>query len=371
MWKKKALALILALCLAVSLCPVTALAEINLFFTAVNDNLLLFNAGSVPIFSNGTLYIPYTVLTMNGFGVYYTTINSRNIHCLYSIENTLFFDLDSGDSFNAEDEHFAASAIIYGGMLYVPAYFTCGQFGLGCSVITSAPAPILRVTSGSESYSNSALASVYSSHIQAVIDSMTTPDTPGQPDPAPDMPKPDDYSDVTLFLGFRGLLDGNCVEILDTLDDFGVRACFFISEDDILGSQDDIRRICGSGHSVGIYLSDGSREEYAAVADLLFEAAMTATIIVTSGPDTEETSKETARKQGLLFRAADDICEEGFSAASAVSKLSRVSGNRQLILFECYEGAADELRVFLRYALDSKYIVDQINEVTVYTPDIA
>ena len=370
MRKKKALALILALCLAVSLCPATALAETDLFFTAVNDTLLTYNSSTAPVYYGGTLYLPYTLFTTNGFGIYYSSFSDRNVECLYSGSTTLFFDLDTGYAFNDANDMFDVSAIYYGGLLYVPAYFTCGQFGLGCSVITSAPAPIARVTSGSESYSNSALASAYASRIQAVIDSMTAPDTPPvQPDP--EKPEDDDYSDVTLFLGFRGILDGNCREILDVLDDYGVRGCFFVSEDDILGSPDDIRRICGNGHSVGIYLSDGSRDEYAAAAGLLFEAAMTATIIVTSGPETEEAAKEAARQQDLIFRAADDICEEGFTSDSAVSALSKASGSRQLILFECYEGAADELRGFLRYALDAKYTIGRINEVTVYTPDIA
>lgn len=370
MRKKKLLALILVLCLAVSLCPITALAEADLFFTAVNDTLLLYNAGSAPVYYGGTLYTPYTLFTMNGLGIYYSTLRDGNVYCLYSVENTLFFDLDSGDSFNVEGDHFAASGIIYGGILYVPAYFTCGYFGLGCSVITTAPAPIARVTTGSESYSNSAFASAYASQIQAVIDSMTTPDTPSaQPDQ--EKPEANDYSDITLFLGFRNIQKGNCDEILDALDDYGVRACFFVSGNEIRESPDDIRRICGSGHRPAIYLYDGSQDEYAAVSSLLFEAAMTSTIIVTSGPDTEDAVKNTARQNGLIFRAADDICEDGFSTASAVSKLSKASGSRQLMLFDCYDGAASELRGFLRYVLDARYTIGQINEVTVYAPDIA
>ncbi|MBO4831828.1 MAG: hypothetical protein J5569_05090 [Oscillospiraceae bacterium] len=370
MRKKRILALILAVCFTILLCPVTALADSDLFFSAANDTLLSYNAGSAPIYYGGTLYLPYTLFTMNGFGIYYSTFSEGNIYCLYSVENTVFFDLDNGDSFNAEGEHFAASAIYYGGLLYVPAYFTCGQFGLSCSVLTSAPAPIARITSGSAAYSNSAFISAYSSQIQAVIDSMTTPDTPTV-DPDPEI-KPDekDYSDVTLFLGFIGIQDGGCKAVLDVLKDYGMRACFFVSVDDILAAADDIRHICGSGHSIGIYLEDGSQEEYVSVSELLFEAAMATTLSVTSGPDAEDAARDTARRNGLVFRAVDGVCDSGFTAASAASVLATSSGSRQLVLLDCYDGAADELRGLLRYILDAKYSVGYINEVTVISPEI-
>ena len=370
MRKKRILALILAVCFTVLLCPVTALADSDYFFSAANDTLLSYNAGSAPIYYGGTLYLPYTLFTMNGFGIYYSTFSEGNVYCLYSVENTIFFDLDNGDSFNAEGEHFAASAIYYGGLLYVPAYFTCGQFGLGCSVITSAPAPIARITSGSASYSNSAFVSVYTPQIQAFIDSMTTPDTPtADPDPEK-KPEEKDYSDVTLFFGFSGIHDGGCKAVLDVLEDYGIRACFFVSKEDILEAADDIRHIYGSGHSIGIFLESGSHEEYSSASGLLFEAAMITALNVTSSPDTEKAARNTANRNGLVFRSADSVCESGFTAASAESVLSTSSGNRQLVLFDCYDGAANELRSLLRYVLDAKYSVGHINEATVITPEI-
>ena len=371
MRKRKLIALLLALCIAVSLCPGTALADSDLFFSAVNDNLLSYNSGMSPVYYDGMLYLPYTLFTMNGLGIYYSAFSERDIHCLYSVNTTIFFDLDNGDAFNAEEEHFYVNAIYYGGMLYVPAYFTCGQFGLGCSVITSTPAPVARVTSGNASYSNSAFVDVYSSQIQAVIDSMTEPDNPPPETTEPDKPEDRDYSDVTLFLGFYGILDGGCSAILDALDDYGVRACFFVTADEIAKGADYIRRICGSGHSIGVYLTDGSADEYKRSSGLLYEAAMATAMIVTSSAESEDAAKDTARRHGLVFRAADEFCDNGFTASSASSVLSTVSGNRQFILFDCYDGAADELRGFLRHILDVKYSVGRINEVTVYVPDIS
>jgi len=368
--KKRIIALLLALCLAAALSPVTALADGDVFFTAVNDTLLPLYTGSMPVYSGGVLYLPLTLFTSSGFGIYYASFGDRNVHSLYSVNETIFFDLDNGDSFNVENEHFYSSAMYYNGQLYVPAYFTCGLFGLSCSVITSGPAPVARVYSSSASYSNSALIAAYTDRMQAQIDALNPPSPDDPRPPAATDPEPTDYHDVTLFLSFFSIA-GGCGDILDALDDYGVRACFFLTADEIAARADDVRRICGSGHSVGFYFTDGSLAEYERASALLYEAAMETAVIVTAPDDVSDEARESASRHGLLFRAADETLEDGFASGDAIRRLSTVSGNRQTLLFPCGGDSSDELRGFLRHVLDSNYSVGQINEVSVYAPEIA
>jgi hypothetical protein len=106
----------------------------------------------------------------------------------------------------------------------------------------------------------------------------TTP-TPSAVPPATPSPAPSPGAEVTypVYLSFEGLPGA---ALLDTLDRFGAHAAFYLTAADIAAGPDTVRRICGSGHSIGLWCAD--REGYAAAEALLLDAAQTRTVLLSA-----------------------------------------------------------------------------------------
>lgn len=119
--------------------------------------------------------------------------------------------------------------------------------------------------------------------------------------------KESEYKRGTVMLFYTPENFANAEKTLDSLDVLGIKAVFFVTESDILGYPDTIRRIYTSGHTIGITFSEdkselflpGVFEEKAISAEnALYEVAKLKTRLVYLGETgkVNEISKEMAER---------------------------------------------------------------------------
>lgn len=105
--------------------------------------------------------------------------------------------------------------------------------------------------------------------------------------------------------------------------EYGVRAAFFLTADEIRQSPDTVRRIVGEGHSVGALCSADPSAEYAEISSLLLDAARVKTVLIASAaPEYDESCIHVADVYGLVFLDYDTDCIQngtGLTYASLIT----------------------------------------------------
>lgn len=276
MKKRRPILLLLAVVLTAGLfAPIPASAA-NLYFTGINDSVAPLTSGTMPYWSGGTLYVPYTVFDVNqngigvSLGLYTSYIHNRKSHTvtIFNLKQMLVFDLERG---TCRDDMtgavYDARAVMRYGKPYVPLYVVCSVFGLEYSYnqlsyisqgylvrIKSADAVLddaLFIDRARDLINNR-----LRDYTQSLSPAETTPTVPVNPAGPTEV----DGSNVAAYLAFRCESAGSLSAILNTLDGTGQYALFFLAPQVIETEGDLVRRILGTGHSVGILAPDGEEE---------------------------------------------------------------------------------------------------------------
>jgi len=296
--KKRIAAVIITLCVLTALTPLVSLAAVTPYFMAVNDTLLDFNETTMPFVSGSEIFIPVKVLEEFDIWSVGSAREERILVCR-GVYRYLDFITKPGET-KTTDQYGNTldwpAARRVGDRFYVPLNQVCAFFGLRSEIydikreiIPDEQMRMIRIISGSsintptfEGLNRNALRAAYNKY-QASIAPQTPP--PGATNPPPPVEPTPDYSGVTIHLSFYDISSGSAGGVLDFLDTqaaFGYQCCFFVSAADIADNPDVIRRIAGSGHSIGIKLTECSYEEYLKTSALLFEAAKIKTLLVSA-----------------------------------------------------------------------------------------
>ena len=84
MKEKRFLCLLLATLLLFTLAPAKTEAETTVYFTAVNDQLLPdLSDGTMPFWSGGRLYVPYTAIAGTDLGLFYSRSRDKSTAVVY------------------------------------------------------------------------------------------------------------------------------------------------------------------------------------------------------------------------------------------------------------------------------------------------
>lgn len=270
--RRRFLALLCAmtLCLAL-LAPSHAAGEVC--FTAVNITVLPLTADSMPVWSGGTLYVPYTVFDANSTGVSLGTgsiySKSSGTVRVFSVSQILVFDLNEGNCYNQHTgERMSGRAIMRNGKPYLPAARVCSFFGLNPPSYLSTPyGYLVRITNGDASnkryYTDAMFIEAggdvlrdrlrdYNQSIAPVED----PAAPSTQQPAASSGPEPGAATIPTYLAFRCQTGQAGQAIADTLDQNAAAGLFFFPVEEIGRQGGLIRRLLGSGHSVGI-LAEG------------------------------------------------------------------------------------------------------------------
>ena len=386
---KKTAALISMLCITAALLPMSTQAAVTPHFIAVNDDLLPFTENNMPYISGSDVFVPHRVFQRLGIIVSGNAV--EGLAQLFKGGAYVNFDASLGHTDNHDGQRLSWPAAKWqGSTIYVPLRQVCDFFGLEyeltdvhSAIIPDGQVRIVRIKQpGMWVYPSQIFMALNSAALKEAYDEYASrlPGAPAAP-PAVMEPTPD-YSDVTLYLNFHNIRAGGLPGVLDAFgrpEAHGYRAAFFLSAGEIARNASLVRRIAGNGHAIGIWLEDGTHDEYLSASALLFEAAKTRTVLV-SADAAAEAAMETAGTHSLIFWAASERFEaqpdEGGEPAvlpadggEPAAMFPTDAGGRHSIWFDCSGGMALLMPGVLAFLEVSGYTVMSISEAIPPVPE--
>jgi len=382
--KKRILTFLIILSLLVVYVPTITQAAITPHFVMVNETLLPFNEDTMPMLVRGEIFIPVGVLRALEIWSVGNEEDER-VRVWRGVRYVDFYTR-SGETRAVDQDGVdlgwpAARRI--GRRFYIPLHQICEFFGLSyqslaipSDIISERHMSVVRIVSGSLINGPSAIGMNRTEIRDAFIEYFATPAQSPTPQPPPpiveDTPpppveeQPPDYSDVTIYLSFYDISAGGAPIILDLLDiraESGLYASFFVCSADIMYNPGLVRRMVGTGHTIGIWLNEGSFEEYLYVSALLFEAAKVRTVIV-SASEASEMARETANAHGLIFWETENslIDHSSRSFQAITSAIPRGTGDRMNLMFSSSEEGASMLMPVYSFLREYLFNIGRITE---------
>jgi len=299
----------------------------GLCFTATND--LLLDLGSMTAFVGGISYVPAKVFST--YGVYFNYFDSDTTATLYNSSKNIYFDLSSGNSYDSFDNQYSVSATFKNGQVYVPVSWVCQYFGLYYSYISGdGYGDIIRIKNGGEVLTDSQFLNAASSLMHTRYNEYFGTTSPTTSTPSEPVTSGKESEVASASLSFIGLPSE---KLLDSLDDYAAKVCFFVTANEVASSPDVIRRIYGSGHSIGIYCSSSPEQECILTADLIFEAAQIRSTLICSSASISENAKAYAGSNGYAyFDPAIEIFSTAKHSSDITSKLEDIVNYTSIII---------------------------------------
>lgn len=264
--KKAACVLLAALfVLGVMLTPSASAVEIGgqtVIFTIVNSTLAPLRSDTMPFFSSGLLYVPYTVFT-DYFGIVSISNTRDNLFLLSDENNTLFFNTSGGGCYDRAGKTYNYSIVYRGGLLFVPVTFVSSAFGLVSTY--SAPSSVVRIRNGSSSYTDAFVIAALSANMAIALKALEA----SAPVQTPDEPEEPQFVPFDLYLLFTDIGGEGTEDVLGTLSRFGLHAAFFATEREILENEALIRRIYVEGHTIGLIAPCSAEDSVQTMLDAL------------------------------------------------------------------------------------------------------
>lgn len=270
-WKKRLLTLLCAavLVLGPGLVSTAKADTVEIYLMAENDQMLTLPLEAMPTWIGGSLYVPYIAFdwTATGvnLGVSYGQIqgDSGNSFMLYSLSGTLTFDLNAGTCVDRSGQQMEMRAVSRNGWIFVPLASVCSYFGLRYSYTPTNYGTLIRITNGQErlgsefiQYAQDPMRSRYNAYMKQLYPDNNTPQPSVKPTPTPSpTPSPGEEPEraqLTVYFAFQCTGGGGVTQILDRLDGAGVKALFLFRPEELEANEENLRRIVGSGHAVGL-----------------------------------------------------------------------------------------------------------------------
>ena len=390
--KKRLLATLLCIVLVLLIAPprLTA-AEEMMNFIAIDEQMPIELINCVAV-SGGTIYVPGSLFANYGLGVSYSYFSSAASAYLYTGDKQLFFELNTGRTYDGNDNSYAGAAFAQNGTVYVPLYLIQGFFGgFDYSYLTGSEyGNILRITTGAailsdaeflraagnmmriyyDTYNRTSVAETYWPEPTQAPAPATTPapaptNTPAAAVPA-DLPEETRTPEGTaapvhagerITLGFVGLPTDR---VLTELARSGIRTCFFLTPEDVRSDPDMVRRLVGEGHSAGVRCAGPDlRASLEETGTLLFEAARVRAVLIAAPEADSDTCRALAQSEGLVFcgviRGAGEEEEEAPAVFDAAALAESAGG--QPLLPDCAALGAQNIVALIRYLDAQRYDV--------------
>lgn len=279
----------IVLMLVLILPPASVSATSTVFFTAINDSLLPLSSTSMPAWVGGVLYAPISSFTSQSSGVSLGLLYSQNTTeqtaTLYTLQNMLIFDLESGTITDNQTKRPLNALTVYrNGRVYLPVAEVCRFFGLTYSYYATDHGLLLRMRNQNAVLTDPIFLDAANTLLQSWANEyqQSQNPTPSTPTTQPDTP-PDDTSQTTLLLGITGLTDTTLASTLDALRGTNITAILFFHPDQLQSNPDGVRRAVVEGHFIGIAPSSSDPlAQITAGNALLQQLALTNTVFVQS-----------------------------------------------------------------------------------------
>lgn len=371
--KKKITAAALVAVLLLALMPIisTSAGAAGLNFISVNDTLIDY---AYAYYSGSNVYVPASLFSY--FGVSYSYFQEAKTASLMTNATQIYFELESGNTYDAAENYYSAQAYYLYGTVYVPVAFVCRTFGLSWSTVTgSSYGSIVRIKNSAVvlsdeqflSAASDSMRAMYNAYYGIVSPSPSSPadasDRPsGGPDTSP-APVPD-RSATSVYLCFAGLPDE---QIVKALSSHGYDAAFFLTAEQVTENADAVRALIVEGFAVGVWFEDeaGYAEAYGAI----LERTHTATLLVASDGENAEGCRRFAEENSLVYwqcaaAVSPEKDDEKISSPAAFISLIEPEPVRADVLIKLEETELSAVTQLLKYLALNKFTVAPVRETT-------
>ncbi len=320
--KKKLFVLILAVLLLLPITQPASADSSGICFVALNDKLE--DLGSAAVFVSGSAYVPAKVFSF--FGVYYNYFASDTTATLYNASKQVYFNLSNGNSYDGNENLLSTSAVFNNNQVYVPASWVCNYFGLSYSYITgTGNGDVARIKNGLEILTDSEFLNGATFLMKTRYTEYFGKSDPPAPTPTP-TPTPEEEKNQGGILAF-GFIGMPGDRLLKALDDYGLKASFFVTAQEAEGAPDTLRRIYGSGHNLGVYCVSDPAGEFEAAAEVIFDAVQLRPTLLSSPSAAANSVRTYAEENGCAFvKPGVEISESAKNASSVLSIVEEMKG---------------------------------------------
>ena len=367
--KRRIWAMLCVVCLCLALFVPTQ-ASGDVCFTSVNDTVLPLTADSMPVWSGGILYVPYSVFDAGTTGI---SLGTNSIYSktsgtvsVFNIHQMMVFDLEEGTCVDLHSGNkIQARAILRNGKAYLPAARVCSFFGLSApSYELTDYGYLVRIKSSDAALTDAqfidAASNIMSNRLRDYNQSLQAQTQPSTPTP-PVSPQEPEPMAVPTYLAFRCDTLQAGAAIADTLDQNGMVGLFFFPAGEIGRQGDLIRRLLGCGHSVGILAEGGSSEQTLTLLDEGSRALDAVAHTRTYFALVPEGHRQHATNDGWVcwndsITAVPDGSSSAYSHARTTVRTLPKKGSAYITMDDS-QFSADALTALLRQLRERKYTV--------------
>ena len=262
--KKKLAALALCLLMVFQLSAAPAHAAEDVYFTAVNKNVLSLSDATMPFWNGGYLYVPSTIFTGVGrdLGVsYYPNIAKQTI-LLYvddTIYSSLVFDVNKDYAIDNEGNMYFQKAIQRGNVIFLPISLIARCFGLIYSIIEVDRGYLVWVRNPDMDMEERYFADAAKSRMNYEYDQYLRGQGPSE-DSAGASGETQDTPAVTgkqVYLCAEASDRVSVSALLDALDRYDAQAAFYCTLEFAEENGDLLRRMSATGQAIGL-VADGA-----------------------------------------------------------------------------------------------------------------
>lgn len=385
---KRACMIVLSVVLfAALLIPLSNARAETPYFAVVDEKVLELTAENMPIRYNGAMYLPYTVFKEPLLKVFYSYNPSDYSLTVFNASKVLTFNLNTGIAFDQEKQY-TQRALLTGGSVYIPVAFICEQFGWRWTYLDTGPA--VRIITSASKVSNELFEHIAEDHMSqmlAAYNQARQSAAPQQSGSAAVSASPSVQSRREAYITFDGGPDESTQKILNALDKYGYQAAFFL-DGEALAQQDAVlRRLYGSGHTLGLLYRapDGASQtasdllaQFAAANDALDRVLLTRTHLVRLHAGSQAWSgSETAFDELVAagYRYWDWNVSDSENLALSAQKLAsrvitRLEKTRNAVIrLNMGEQTAQALPRILAYLSEEDWVIRSITESTMPAND--
>ena len=271
--KKKVAAWILCLLLVFQMAgPPSAQAGSYVYFVAVGENILPLSDKTMPFWKDGYLYIASSIITgsaRDALNVSCIRNNSQKRVILYSREEaeSLFFDWETNYATDKVGNNYSPGAIYKNGDVFIPAALVARLFDLQYSVSTvnaeadgesirgelvwlRKPGHVLSSSVFTDAAASGAIPERYADYMKEKKLSEGTE----QNEPS----RGEEVDGKRIYLCMTA--GDHTEELLNLMDQYGAHAAFFCTPEFLEKEGDLLRRMTGTGHSIGILADAEARD---------------------------------------------------------------------------------------------------------------
>jgi hypothetical protein len=368
---KRFLSVVLTLVLCLSVLSSTPAKAADAFFTAIDESILKLTDETMPIWSGGVLYAPYTTFNRTENGISGWTIQasySKNGSRVAVFDRTRFleFDLKTGTCWDdLTGIAYSGGAILRGGRPYLPVSIVCEHFDLTYSYREIQQGSLLRIKTEEVVIPDSRFADAAENILNHRLKEYTQ-SQPGNNPPAgttvPQPPSPvippENDQNVDTYLAFRCENAEQMEAVLSVMDSARAKGMFFLTEELIVQRADLVMRILGSGSSVGLLAEGEGIEEIREVLSDGRKALAEQAFCTTTVAFVPQEFRETLEQEGwICWNSTLDLTPEDTSGANYFARrvLSQL-GNRTRDTYLSFDISANTVRILptLLINLDDK-----------------